>query len=86
MQNNIKVIISECHLSILEKPIAHSLNKKIHLCNPKNYDLHVKDVNISGIFNSESITIKQPTKEINKNKDTLLNSKSCIYKNTNVVF
>ena len=60
-------------------------NKKVHLCNPQNDDLHVKDVNISGIFNGKSI-IKSPTKATNKNKDTLSNSKSCIYKNGNIVF
>ena len=28
MQNNIKVIVSECHLSILERAIAHFLIRK----------------------------------------------------------
>ena len=28
MQNNIKVIVSECHLNILEKAIAHFLIRK----------------------------------------------------------
>ena len=60
------------------------LNKKIHLCNPQNDDLHVKDVYISGIFNRKNI-IKPPTKATNKNKDTLLNSKSCIYRNAKEV-
>ena len=62
------------------------LNKKIHLCNPQNDDLYVKDVYISGIFNGKSVAAKPPTKATNKNKDTLLNSKSCIYKNANIVF
>ena len=61
------------------------LNKEIHLCNPQNDDLHVKDVYISGIFNGKSITIKRTTKATNKNKDTLLNSKSCIYRNATEV-
>ena len=52
------------------------LNKKIHLCNPQNDDLHVKDVYISGVFNGRSITIKPPTKATNKDKDTLINSES----------
>ena len=62
------------------------LNKKIHLCNPQNDDLHVKDVYISGIFNRKSLAINPPTKGTNKNKDALLNPKSCIYKNANIVF
>ena len=62
------------------------LNKKIHFCIPQNDDLHVKDVYISGIFNRKSLAINPPTKGTNKNKDALLNPKSCIYKNANIVF
>ena len=62
------------------------LNKKIHLYIPQNDDLHVKDVYISGIFNRKSLAINPPTKGTNKNKDALLNPKSCIYKNANIVF